>query len=188
MKLNITGVEEFRYFENPRKLEYLNYLMEHVRNVNRAWTLQLKPALVSMREDMYAIQEAERNILNHDLSKYDDEEFIPYLNHFYPCEDEGFPNDEKQFDVAWLRHIHNNPHHWQHWVLLRDSGETVALDIPKVHVWEMLCDWASFSAKDPESTAPTWYADNKNKMRLSNNSKKLIDKYIKILECPLFDI
>ncbi len=25
------------------------------------------------------------------------------------------------FNTAWLKHIHRNPHHWQHWVLFEDN-------------------------------------------------------------------
>lgn len=34
----------------------------------------------------------------------------------------------ENFNRAWLLHIHRNPHHWQHWVLINDDpelGETV---------------------------------------------------------------
>ena len=67
----------------------------------------------------------------------------------------------------------------------RDSGEQVPLDIPEKYVIEMLSDWHSFSKKNPESTAYKWYNDNKDKMILSENTIKLIEKYIDLLKEPL---
>ena len=44
----------------------------------------------------------------------------------------------------------------------------------------MLCDWHSFSYKNSESTANKWYNDNKDKMLLSDNTKKIIENILKL--------
>lgn len=31
--------------------------------------------------------------------------------------------NEYRFNIAWLKHIHRNPHHWQYWILLNDNGK-----------------------------------------------------------------
>lgn len=49
----------------------------------------------------------------------------------------------------------------------------------------MLCDWHSFSAKEKDSTAYAWYKENGPKMILSDNTRKLIDKYINYFKQPL---
>lgn len=170
---------------NPRQDEYFRYLSDHISGVQDSWNLMLKPAMLEngyLQED---IAKADFNIPNHDKSKYDDEEFEAYCNYFYPSPDRGFSKNQKAFDAAWLRHIHLNPHHHQHWVLIRDEGELVPMDMPIEYVCEMLCDWHSFSAKDPTSTAYTWYQKNKKNMTLSDNTVKLIEKLIEYLKEPL---
>lgn len=52
------------------------------------------------------------------------------------------------FNVAWLHHLHANPHHWQHWILQQDSGSTLILVPTSVHVvQEMVADWIGAGTK-----------------------------------------
>ena len=166
---------------NPRQNEYLTYLVNHISNVRRAWDEQLGPVIMNFYPESYA--ECERSIMMHDHSKYDDEEFDAYCNYFYPSE--GFPKDEEAFDKAWLRHQNMNPHHWQHWVLIRDSGDFVPQDMPLEEVCNMLCDWHSFSSKDNNSTAYNWYEENKDKMILSDRTREFVTFLLQYLIEPL---
>lgn len=167
---------------DSRNDEYNQYLEEHISNVIRAWDEQLKPSIENdyLEQD---IKEAELSILEHDSSKYQSDEYYAYLNHFYPSD--KYPDDEDAYGMAWLLHQHRNPHHWQYWVLPNDDGSIRSLDIPFSEVCNMLCDWHSFSAKDPSSTAQKWYADNGSKMQLSDETKRLIDELIIYLGEPL---
>lgn len=72
----------------------------------------------------------------HDLSKLDEEEFVGYAMHFHGG------GAQELFDLAWLHHIHNNPHHWNHWVF---PGGTKALPMPYHYVLEMVADWMGAS-------------------------------------------
>lgn len=164
---------------NPRYEEYLEYLEKHITGVKRAWNEMLKP-FVGTNYPGVDLCKIDKTIALHDSSKYDDEEFIPYCNYFYPTD--NFPKNEEEFDLAWLRHQHLNPHHPQYWVLLRDSGELVALDMPIEYICEMLCDWSSFQYRDPESTANNWYNNNKDKMQLSDNTRTIVEEVLK--GCP----
>lgn len=116
--------------------EYNTYIIEHVDNVKKAY-FWLK--------DHNIIKEDILDQLNlHDASKYTDEEYKAYDLYFYGTKTEKV---KKDFDYAWLHHIHENPHHWQHWVLVNDDEGTYALEMPKEFVYEMICDWWSFSHK-----------------------------------------
>ena len=172
---------------NPRHNEYDEYLEQHITGVQRAWEEILEPALTDNIDVIdITVEEfdiADKLIENHDASKYDSLEYIPYCNYFYPCE--GFEKDQELFDAAWLRHIHHNPHHHQYWVLIRDEGELVPLDMPIPYICEMLCDWHSFTLRDPKSTAYKWWADNKENMTLSDNTVKIIESIIGYLKEPL---
>lgn len=168
-----------------REDKYYDYLKGHIGNVQKSWFEILRPYVVennAMLDD--ELMNIDRQMSAHDTSKYSEEEFVPYLNHFYPEDgskvDES--KDDPQFDAAWLHHIHSNPHHWQHWLLRRDSGETVALPMRYVDILEMLCDWHSFSAKNPESTAYKWYYDNKDKMMFNSESQEVVEELVEVFK------
>lgn len=172
-----------RYIEdiNNRDDEYLDYLKNHIEGVQQTWKDIFVP--IFRRTSTKQFDEYSELIQKHDESKYSKDEWDTYLNYF--CPDENHPKDEDTFDSAWLHHQHNNPHYWQYWILQRDSGDQVALDMPEKYVIEMLCDWSFFRYKNPESTTNKWYNDNKDKMILSKNTIKLIEKYIDLLKEPL---
>lgn len=171
---------------HPRNEEYVQYLTDHITNVRRYWTEVLKPAV---QKDMPKgvtdadIAYCDAAILQHDASKWENEEWGPYLNHFYPAD--GFPDVEAEYDKAWLHHLHNNPHHWQHWCMVNDDGTSRALDMPVGEILHMLCDWSSFSAKDPDSTGKQWWEDNGDKMTLSDTTRELIERLIGFCDTPL---
>ena len=167
--------------ENPRQGEYYDYLVNHISNVQKAYKEILRPVVEKMYPD--DLPYCDLSVAQHDASKYDNEEFNAYCNYFYPCD--GFEKDSSAFDLAWLRHQHLNLHHWQHWVLMRDSGEKQPVDMPIEEIVNMLCDWHSFSAKDSESTAYNWYNENKDKMLLSDNTKELVEYFIQYMGDPL---
>ena len=164
-----------------RKAQYFEYLKQHIGAVRDAFESVQDSLDVSEK----VISEARKAIQDHDKSKYLEDEFYSYLDHFYPADGSDPPEEDPEFDKAWLLHIHRNPHHWQYWVLTRDSGDTVCLDMPESEVLAMLCDWHSFSRKDPSSTAVAWYTDNKNNMKFSKNTEQLIAKHIQHFHKPL---
>lgn len=49
-------------------------------------------------------------LIVHDWSKFTRAEWGPYVRRFYG----GGGNDE-EFRAAWLHHVQENPHHWEHW-------------------------------------------------------------------------
>ena len=78
--------------------------------------------------------------LVHDMSKFRPDEWGPYVQYFYGTSVEeqlalGAYNEptaaelvkefqkmvEPAFNLAWLKHQHRNPHHWQYWVLREDN-------------------------------------------------------------------
>ena len=63
---------------------------------------------------------------SHDASKTESDEYDAYDAYFYGG-NRSYAVVRK-YQVAWLKHIHRNPHHWQHWVLIKDDpkeGEIV---------------------------------------------------------------
>lgn len=171
---------------NPRSREYDEYLDMHIGGVNRSWLEILRPAVLKKWPNLLSnisVDEIDYIISCHDSSKYSADEYCSYCNYFYPCD--GFEANDDDFDRAWLLHQHRNPHHHQHWVLMRDSGEKQPIDMPIEYILEMLCDWHSFTLRDPESTAYKWWNDNKSKMVLSDNTIDIIESLIRYLKDPL---
>lgn len=169
--------------EQNRVDEYYLYLDDHIKGVQDAWTHQLRPIIVEKYSDKVDVEKVDDLVRNHDRSKYLQEEFDAYLHYFYPTSEH--PKDEDAFNAAWLLHIHKNPHHHQYWVLIRDEGELLPIDMPIEYICEMLCDWSSFSRKNPSSTAYVWYENNAHKMNLSSNTKEWIETLREYLKDPL---
>lgn len=183
------GIVDMKRVIKPRTSifqQYDEYLSLHIHNVQRAWYELLRPYLVEQGMAEEELQEIDFRIDAHDASKLDSEEYQPYAEWFYgEHPDEGEAKDA--FDLAWVHHQNNNEHHWQYWVLIQDTDEPkyLALDMSKPAVYEMLCDWHSFSAKDAESTAYSWYNKNKENMLLSDNTIAIIDSLIDVFKKPL---
>jgi hypothetical protein len=123
-------------------------------------------------------------LLIHDWSKLSVAEWGPYVETFYrPLDpsigrgqgDAGVELDQRlraerkaRFNAAWLHHQHRNPHHWQHWILREDDGDTRVLRMPEKFVREMVADWMGAGrAITGEWDVAAWYAKNRDKIVLA---------------------
>ena len=161
--------------------DYDNYLTQHISNVKNAfdWLVENLPELFKLYDADYLGS----IISQHDESKYEDEEYYPYCEYFY-----GDKTDEvkEEFDKAWLHHQHNNPHHWQHWLLREDDGDLKPIEMEEIYVFEMISDWWAFSwYKEDLYEIFNWYKDNKSKMQLHENTKKLVEDILDKLKSKL---
>lgn len=153
--------------------EYRKYIREHRNTVSIVFKFWLKT------DDSKVFSEDEisilsKNIYNHDLSKYDDEEFEPYRKKFFPID--GETSDKKEFSMAWNHHQKSNPHHWQYWILPKKI-ENEAIPIPMCYVVEMLCDWTAMSIQKGGSVT-NWFLENEPEMILNPSSKGLVAKLL----------
>lgn len=151
--------------------QYDNYLTEHKENVAKGfrWLQENIPEVI---EDGFEWQIC----FNHDASKTDPEEYDAYDAYFYG--NNRSYSVVQNFKKAWLRHIHNNPHHWQHWILINDDPKEgmVVIDMPYIYVVEMICDWWSFSWKKGDlNEIFGWYEDRKDYMKLSANTRRSVE-------------
>ena len=161
-----------------RREEYEAYLEQHIGGVKKAYEKFKDVLLTESDLTVEDLTELDNQIAMHDASKYEDEEFYPYLHHFYPSG--AGANDEVSYVRAWNHHQKHNPLHWLYWILQKDSGSQKILDMPEEYIIEMLCDWSSFQyVTDSESTANNWYSKNKDVMILSDNTKAIVEKYLK---------
>lgn len=84
----------------------------------------------------------------------------------------------RDYEYAWLLHIHRNPHHWQYYILHHDDPEEeeTMLDMPYEYILEMICDWWSFSwSKENLYEIFNWYAEHKDYMKLSDKTRKTVE-------------
>lgn len=152
-------------------VQYDNYLTEHKENVAKGfrWLQENIPEVI---EDGFEWQIC----FSHDASKTDPEEYDAYDAYFYG--NNRSYSVVQNFKKAWLRHIHNNPHHWQHWILINDDPKEgmVVIDMPYIYVVEMICDWWSFSwTKGDLNEIFGWYEDRKDYMKLSANTRRSVE-------------
>lgn len=134
----------------------------------------------------------------HDWDKFLPDEWIPYARYFYGdfmtrkelnrmehivniSTDRMYSKEdlEQDFNVAWLKHLHRNKHHPQHWVLVEDSGEIVCLEMPQVYALEMCADWKGASLAQGNNLLE-WYAKNKNNIRLHPNTRIFVEQVLGI--------
>lgn len=156
--------------------QYDEYLEEHNKNVKKAydWFVVNMPKIFESLGDGVNLEH--QIAFAHDFSKGSFEEYAAYDNYFYG----GNRSYKvvKDFNYAWLHHIHNNPHHWQYWVLINDDStiRIEALEMPLHFVIEMICDWWSFSWKSGNlHDIFDWYAKRNDYMCLHPKTRKNIE-------------
>ena len=168
--------------------EYNQYLDDHINNVRRAFDwLKTSGVFDQIGMSPRKVDVCDRHIVLHDKSKYNDFEYRAYDSYFYGEEftDEASRDSiNRDFNNAWLCHIHHNKHHWQHWVLINDNPEagTIALDMPTVYLVEMVCDWWSFGWKcgRPKEIF-AWYEANKDHMILSDSTRARVEEILNVM-------
>ena len=165
--------------------QYDQYLAKHKENVQKGfdWIRENLPDLVENVPNL-----AWQIGFAHDQSKSEPDEYEAYDAYFY-----GGNRSFKvvqEYRKAWLLHLHRNPHHWQHWVLINDDpneGE-VLIEMPINYILEMICDWWSFSwAKGNLQEIFDWYDEHKTYMRLHPNTRKNVEKILDQIQEKLDD-
>lgn len=155
--------------------EYDLYLEQHKGNVAKGfkWLQENLPELLI---DIPGVDYEHQICFAHDASKTEVDEYDAYDAYFY--------GGNRSFEVvndfrrAWLNHIHRNPHHWQHWILINDDpGEgEIMLDMPYQYIIEMICDWWAFSwNKDNLTEIFSWYDAHEDYIKLSKSTRKEVE-------------
>jgi hypothetical protein len=160
--------------------EYDAYLNNHRFNVSRGynWLYKNLPAIFDGMDEYPATL-----WLHHDESKNDPDEYNAYDSYFYG-KNRSY-GVVMAFKQAWLKHIHRNPHHWQHWVLINDEPEEgeVILEMPYEYIIEMICDWWSFSwAKGDLTEIFSWYGQHSKYIKLAPKTRKTVETILKKIQ------
>lgn len=171
-------------------LAYDEYLKEHIGAVQKGWAwmeenLLYKEDFCNWIAEQYPdsfdqidIFEIRDLVEHHDESKTTPEEYFPYDDYFYLKKDNRSSFVVDRFNRAFLIHMHRNPHHWQYWVLTDDSkgdGEKV-IEMPLSYIFEMICDWWSFSWRaDDLTTIFKWWDEHKDWIRFHKRTRRTVD-------------
>jgi hypothetical protein len=134
---------------------------------------------------MIYIDDLQKQIEDHDASKNRDKEYIAYDDYFYKKKYSRSSVVVNKFNEAFLIHLHVNPHHWQHWVLIPDSsGESQkAIFMPYDYVIEMVCDWFSFSLKSGKiDEIFDFYLERKSHIIMHRESRRFLEALLDEME------
>ena len=184
-------MNEFKEIVNKTR-EYLDYVERHYDNVQKAFNkftqrtchknFSKKYNGFSFRTKLYddwnfACLQA--IIKEHDLSKLDYIEFIPYRKNFYPINDEEKQRNKEVFKNAWEHHKENNSHHWQSRIgrhFERFSGFECSY-----YAIENAMDWIAMAYEFNETPLNKYYLENKDKIQLSDEDKYIIETVYEIM-------
>lgn len=167
-------------------LDYDIYLREHKNNVVKGfyWIREHLPNLINsdVNYELYICE-------MHDSSKNDMDEYKSYDDYFYGNNKSSAVVNA--FRLAWLNHIHRNPHHWQHWILNNDEpkeGE-ILIEIPYHYILEMICDWWSFSWKTGNLYEIfNWYDAHKDYIKMHPKSRKKVETILSDIKTKLDEL
>lgn len=156
--------------------QYDDYLFEHRYNLKLGldWFKTYMPELFdSLGGDVDIEQQV---VFAHDASKDGQDEYDAYDAYWYG-KNRSFKVVE-EYNYAWLHHKHNNPHHWQYWVLFNDESEEglTILEMPMNYIIELLCDWWSFGWKEEDLySTHKWYAERKDYIKFHPKTRKIVE-------------
>lgn len=168
--------------------EYDNYLVQHKQNVSNGfqWMVDNLPVIMKPLLCNKLIDLTWQTGFAHDASKTSKDEYDAYDAYFYG-KNRSF-KVVQDFKMAWLHHIHNNQHHWQHWVLMNDDPvEAVEiLEIPEEYIIEMICDWWSFSWTAGDlTTIFTWYEEHKDYIQFHPRTRSKVEGILHLIRTKL---
>lgn len=166
--------------------QYDQYLANHRANVKRGydWLCEYLPDVINE-----CTNAGWQTLFAHDQSKNEIDEYEAYDAYFYG-------NNRsyavvQNYNRAWLLHIHRNPHHWQHWVLINDDpkeGELV-LEMPYDYIIEMICDWWSFSWKNGDlKEIFSWYDEHSKYMKLASKTHETVEKILGLIKTKVEEL
>lgn len=164
--------------------QYDLYLQDHRANVAKGWEW-IKENLPQVA-DLCPIGIEHQICYEHDISKDEPDEYHAYDAYFYG----GNRSYQvvQDFNYAWLKHIHRNPHHWQYWILTNDDPELgeIILDMPYEYIVEMICDWWAFSWKSGNLTEIfNWYEQHRDYMKLSPTTRLCVEEILEMIKAKL---
>ena len=120
--------------QKTKEIEYKQYIDNHKNKVIETWE-ELKnnkiiyEYILSQSQSEEIVKIIDKNIPNHDNSKYGEEEWEPYRKRFYPINEEEKISSKKEFTKSWQHHKKNNTHHHEHWEEINQNENMPLSDV-----------------------------------------------------------
>jgi hypothetical protein len=169
---------------------YLTYIKEHYEAVQKAWLLiKTKCAHMPFVSNLAVREELDFQVLYHDASKLDLEEFTAYRRKFYPTEFEKstpgiLETIHRDFEAAWTNHKEQNFHHWQMWTT------HLKISPPDQHIncIHMVIDWVGMAIQRG-NPLDQYYRQNKAEIHIPEWARVQVEDIFKCLgalevKCP----
>lgn len=179
--LDIPNEQKEILFNNAQE-GYINYILKHKNEIIKRYNEFIKLVINNLYNPFkfYIINWdiVKNNIMEHDNSKLETDEFDGYRQYWFPITD-GFEKDYIKYITTKQKHISTNKHHWEYWLSSQGYGQ----DIPIEYLIEMIADWFSTSRYEG-SEIYEWYEKqkyNKN-ITLSRTTQKLLEDCLYILK------
>lgn len=154
--------------------QYLAYIDNHRSNVRNAFRKHGRLICLCLSLVNFAYFKLKNRVNEHDISKYEEAEFLPYRKRFFPAE--GDVVGVLDFAIAWKHHYLNNSHHWEYWL---KNGKPEEMD--KIAIAEMLLDWEAMGVYKKNSPLD-FYNANKARMLLGKQTRQLVEFTLKKLQ------
>lgn len=158
-----------------RPINFIPSFSDVAPNVAAAFAETLHEHIAYVREAGEMLGVDKTQLLFHDESKWSVFEFSAYANHF---KGGGVPD---AFAKAWLHHLQNNPHHWQHWIFpdgFTPKGSNVengVIEMPKNFALEMIADWMGANKTYAKSwDMAEWLQNNFSKVKLHSITRRFV--------------
>lgn len=157
----------------PEDEAYIQYIDAHRKNLLTAFYRFGQQICLCLSLIGPSYKQLRTHINNHDLSKYEAEEFNAYRQFFFPAK--GTEKDKTLFLRGWKHHYANNKHHWEYWL---HNGIPEPMD--KLSIAEMILDWIAMSIHF-KTNPNDWYRQNRNKIVLDKRTRESVEKILKFL-------
>lgn len=162
--------------------EYTMYINNHIRNVQNVYYMAedaFKVVFPEVYQKKSEVIKLLQNLNIHDRSKFDPLEFYYYAARFFPVEGTD-PKSKKvkdNFNIAWLHHVHYNPHHPAYWTLV-ENGKIEYFNMPDIYIIEMLCDWMAMSKYYNSTTLEYWKSESAQKLPMRDYTKSKVNEFM----------
>ena len=166
----------FKYFKTRKQRKaYRNDINEHKRCILRAFyeMLQCK-GLEWIMQDPDIFKPLWNRALEHDDSKFDEEEFEPYRKHYFPINKQEYLDSQEEFETAWEHHKKNNDHHWQARINWKDEDFNIETELACL---ENIMDWLAVGYKF-HNRPYEYYEAHKDEITLPKKQIEFMEKCI----------
>lgn len=163
------------FLKKKQEKKYKKYILQHKKNIIKAFYEMINcKDLEWILGDAKIIKAFWFRILEHDDSKYDEEEFIAYRKNFFPINEEEKINNIENFKKAWQHHLEHNDHHWQHRIDWKDCDFNINTELACL---ENIADWLAMGYHF-HNRPFEYYEKHKKEITLPQRQKEFIEKCI----------